>query len=340
MGDRPLRGHRQSRGLSAKKDHLARFHRGSYRRQPGVMMPIRVLLQTTIERGDDDWHIGRFSMLREHLAGLRAADGAPLCEITARDRATGDDDPVLAHLSEQPFDQAWIFAVDTGNGLTARECEALFQFHARGGGVLTARDHQDLGASLRGVRRLGSTHHFHRYQPEADETRRQPDDLNQQISWPNYHSGWNGDLQQILATDASHPLLLINGASGAGATISLFPAHPHEGAIAPSPEDPQATVVAQGRSSLSGRAFNLVVATERTPAPGGAMQGRVVAHSSFHHFCDYNWNLAAGAPSFVNDPPGSRVAADPNALDDIKAYVRNAVLWLSADGGAQDRHLP
>ena len=28
-------------------------------------------------------------------------------------------------------------------------------------------------------------------------------------------------------------------------------------------------------------------------------------------------------------PPGSQVAADRAALDDIKTYVRNAALWLA-----------
>ena len=36
-----------------------------------AMRPIRLLLQTTIPRTDDDWHVGRFSMLRDHLAGWR-----------------------------------------------------------------------------------------------------------------------------------------------------------------------------------------------------------------------------------------------------------------------------
>ena len=87
--------------------------------------PIRILLQTTIEHADDAWHVGRFSMLRDHLRALRTPDGDPLCAVTARDRETADDDPVLSRLDEAPFDQVWLFAVDVGNGLTPRECEAL-----------------------------------------------------------------------------------------------------------------------------------------------------------------------------------------------------------------------
>ena len=159
------------------------------------MKPIRVLLQTTIAHANDDWHVGRFSMLRDHLRALRTPDGNPLCEVTARDRETADDDPVLSRLDDAPIDQMWLFAVDVGNGLTARECDAVFEFHARGGGVLVARDHRDLGSSLCGIRCLAPIEHFHRYQPEADEARRADDDNNPAISWPNYHSGWNGDLQ-------------------------------------------------------------------------------------------------------------------------------------------------
>ncbi|HWW07284.1 hypothetical protein [Collimonas sp.] len=36
--------------------------------------PIKILLQTTIVSTDNDWHIGRFSLLRDFLAGLSGAD--------------------------------------------------------------------------------------------------------------------------------------------------------------------------------------------------------------------------------------------------------------------------
>lgn len=292
------------------------------------MRPIRVLMQTTIPRTEDDWHVGRFSMLRDHLAQLRGEGGAA-CEVTARDREGAGDDPVLSRLDDGAFDEVWLFAVDTGQGLTTREREALFEFHARGGGILIARDHQDLGCSLCGVPCLGALEHFHNFQPESEEVRRQSDDGNPQISWPNYHSGWNGDLQPIVATIPPHPLLFRDGRSSAGGILARFPAHPHEGAVGPPPGDPAARVVAEGRSTRTGRAFNLVVAAERTRADDGRLHGRIVAHSSFHHFCDYNWDLGRGAPSFVDDPPGQQVATDREALDDIKTYVGNAARWLA-----------
>jgi len=43
----------------------------------GTLMkrPIQILLQTTIPERLDDWHIGRFSLLREYLASLKDPAG-------------------------------------------------------------------------------------------------------------------------------------------------------------------------------------------------------------------------------------------------------------------------
>ncbi|HEY0171866.1 MAG TPA: hypothetical protein VGB98_12650 [Pyrinomonadaceae bacterium] len=92
--------------------------------------PIRILLQTTIAPVEDDWHVGRFSLLREHLSGLRDAEGQVLCEVTARDRGTnaGGGDAVLSRLDSTDFDELWLFAVDTGDGLTAADCEGITRF--------------------------------------------------------------------------------------------------------------------------------------------------------------------------------------------------------------------
>ena len=63
--------------------------------------PIRILLQTTIPSIEDDWHVGRFSLLTDYLSGLIGEDGQPLCAVTARDRtAPGAPDPVsYTHLT-------------------------------------------------------------------------------------------------------------------------------------------------------------------------------------------------------------------------------------------------
>jgi hypothetical protein len=54
------------------------------------MSKIRILLQTTIPFAEDDWHIGRFSLLAQELD--RAA---PNIEVVARDRGRRSH-PILA----------------------------------------------------------------------------------------------------------------------------------------------------------------------------------------------------------------------------------------------------
>src|SRR5215813_14908760 len=172
--------------------------------------PIRILLQTTIPPIADDWNIARFSLLSRYLANLTDDDGEPLCTVTARDRASppGMDDPILATLDGRDFDELWLFAVDTGDGLTGAECTAIGRFRARGGGVLATRDHMDLGSSICNLGGIGAAHYFHTRGPDPDESRHRPDDLDSpNISWPNYHGGANGDYQEIIAVPPVHPLL-------------------------------------------------------------------------------------------------------------------------------------
>ena len=60
----------------------------------------------------------------------------------------------------------------------------------------------------------------------------------------------------------------------------------------------------------------------------GADLGRAVAEATFHRFADYNWNTAAGCPSFVNEPPGNGLQREPRALNDTRDYARNIAEWL------------
>src|SRR5437667_6781149 len=173
--------------------------------------PIRILLQTTIPETEDDWHIGRFSLLCDHLASLKDEAGNGLCRVTARNRESGAgaDDPVLSTLDRSDFDELWLFAVDVGEGLTVADCEGITRFRQRGGGILTTRDHQDLGSSLCTLGGVGRAHFFHTRHREPDETRHTRDDQSTKtISWPNYHSGSNGDYQKITAVKPVHELLL------------------------------------------------------------------------------------------------------------------------------------
>ena len=293
--------------------------------------PIRVLLQTTIPTTADDWHIGRFSLLHEHLASLKDEAGNALCVVTARDRVVNaaGDDPVLSTLDKSDFDELWLFAVDTGNGLSKGDCEGITKFRQRGGGILATRDHQDLGSSLCTLGGVGAAHFFHTQNQDPDEANRAIDDqATKNILWPNYHSGSNGDYQRIEAVEPVHSLL--RDASGASRALEFFPAHPHEGAVGVPADERHARVIATGTSEASKRPFNLLVAFESAPDKHGNTLGRAIAESSFHHLVDYNWDISLGCPTFVEEPPGDGYMREPHALQDIKTYVRNAALWLAS----------
>ena len=291
--------------------------------------PIRILMQTTIPFEADNWHIGRFSLLRDELASLKDESGSPLCEVSTRDRENDSEgnDPVLSTLDESDFDELWLFAIDLGDGLSVSDCQGITRFRQRGGGIMATRDHQDLGTSLCTLGGIGRAHFFHSKHPEPDTSRHVPDDSNNTISWPNYHSGANGDYQTI-TIQIPHQLLLRPGAPGE--VIQFFPAHPHEGAVGVPEDEEQAHVIATSRSQTTGRPFNLVVAFESRLDDHNNTLGRGIAESSFHHFVDYNWNTDMGCPSFLTEPPGDGYKRNPEALEDIKTYVGNAARWLAA----------
>jgi hypothetical protein len=290
--------------------------------------PLRILLNTTIPTTEDDWSIARFSLLAEYLTSLKNDAGSPLCEVVARDRESdaNGDDPILSTLEHSDFDELWLFAVDTGNGLSDGDSKGILGFRQRGGGILTTRDHMDLGCSLCRLEGIGAAHFFHTQNPDPDPSRHCIDDpYTTYISYPNYHSGRNGDYQSITVPRPIHPLLL--NPTSASEVIEFFPAHPHEGAVGV-PANTQARVIATGRSLVSGRAFNLAVAFEREKDEQGNLLGRAIAESTFHHFCDYNWDVNKGCPSFVDEAPGNTMQ-EPRAIADLKAYLLNLVQWLA-----------
>jgi hypothetical protein len=292
--------------------------------------PIRILMQTTIPATEDDWCIERFSFLRDHLISIKDETGNLLCQVVARNReinAEGND-VVLRVLDTTDFDELWLFAVDNGDGLSVADCQGITRFLQRGGGIMATRDHQDLGSSLCTLGGVGQAHFFHTKHPDPDESHNMRDDQDTKtISWPNYHSGRNGDYQNIVPVEPVHQLLR-NPQSSSG-VIEYFPAHPHEGGVGPPEGDSSARVIAIGRSKLTARTFNLIVAFEGGQEQSGNRLGRALAHSSFHHFADYNWDTDAGCPSFVEEPPGDGMKRKPRALADIHAYVHNAALWLA-----------
>src|ERR1700747_137381 len=138
----------------------------------------KILLQTTIPYTQDDWSIERFSTLAEILSDSEDDSGNRKFEVVSRNRDThgNADDSVLKKLDETDFDQLWLFGVDVGGGITPMECEAIARFRARGGGLLTPRDAQDLGLSFCSLAGIGHAHHFHSLNPEPDPARLVVDD--------------------------------------------------------------------------------------------------------------------------------------------------------------------
>ncbi|HEY4078257.1 MAG TPA: hypothetical protein VGM26_15105 [Rhizomicrobium sp.] len=287
-------------------------------------MPKKILLQTTIPTTSDDWDIARFHLLSEFLDGQQAADGSKLFQVTARDRdGAAGPDSLLARIDETDFDQVWLFAVDTGTGLSPEDCAAISRFRRRGGGLLVARDHMDLGSSLCSLGGVGLANHFHSKNPESDPLRRRIDDpFTTAILWPNYHSGANGDYQEISPAGDLHPVL--RDSTNPQQALRFLPSHPHEGAVSAPTDNATARVIATGRSKITGVDFNIAVAFEPDEENGPA-----VAQSTFHHFVDYNWDVGSGAPSFVSEPPGRSLAERPEAMTSTKSYMRNLALWLS-----------
>lgn len=264
------------------------------------------------------------------MASVADESGNPLCNITARNRETNGagDDPVLSVLDTTDFDALWLFAVDTGNGLSVADCQGITRFRKRGGGILATRDHQDLGSSLCTLGGVGEAHFFHTRNLDTDESRHVRDDQDtKNISWPNYHSGSNGDYQRVSAVEPVHELL--RRAINPSGVIEYFPAHPHEGGVGVPAGQDHARVIATGMSQVTRRPFNLVVAFERALDDDGNTLGRAIAESSFHHFVDYNWDISKGCPSFVEEPPGDQIIREPEKLKDVKTYVSNLARWLA-----------
>jgi hypothetical protein len=292
--------------------------------------PVKILLQTTIPSIEDDWNVNRFSLLRDHLSSLRDEQGGALYDVTARDREVNEDgsDNLLKTLDTSDFDELWLFAVDQGDGLSVADCEGITRFRQRGGGILTTRDHQDLGSSLCTLGGVGRAHFFHTRHPDPDQSRHVRDDQDaKDISWPNYHSGSNGDYQKITAITPVHEVL--RNPDNASGVIEYFPAHPHEGAVGVPEGESHANVIATATSQVTGRPFNLIVGFEQTRDAHGNLLGRAIAESSFHHLVDYNWDTSKGCPSFLLEPPGNQIDREPAKLDDIKNYVANVARWLA-----------
>ncbi len=287
-----------------------------------MSMPINILLQTTIPFTENDWHIGCFSLLKKHLESLKDDNGDPLYSVMARDSdedETGND-RILKDIDASDFDELWLFAVDTGDGLSTEDCEAVTRFRKRGGGILSTRDHNDLGSSLCTIGGVGAAHYFHSKNPDPDPTRCCRDDEdNPDIDYPNYHSGANGDYQNI---DVAVPHELLTRPDGA--SIEYFPAHPHEGGIgSPNGNDWFASSPPERAKPPAGRSILLLRLMKRVMVPDGQLPNRVFIIS---------WIIIGilnqVARMGITEAPGDGYKRHPEALNDIKQYVENVARWL------------
>lgn len=266
--------------------------------------PIRILLQTTIPPITDEWHIGRFSLLRDYLASLTDENGEPLAEVTARDRGLpGNPDPVLSTLDRADFDELWLFAVDSGDGLHPADYEGICRFRQGGGALLVTRDPTHLGSSLRLLGSVGEAHHFRSHDLEREDT------------------GANGGFQEVTLVGDPHELF---ADPDTGGNLHYLPAPPQEGAVEAPPDDSSAHVIATGCSATTGHSVNLVVAFE----PVGN-EGRAVAQSSIHHFADDNWDPTIAAPSSAPKPAGDGIEDLLAGRRSTERYVHNLALWLA-----------
>lgn len=285
--------------------------------------PIKILLQTTIVPTEDDWSIARFGRLEKLLSAAVGRDGETLYDVTARDRGPLiAPDPILSKLDQSDFNQLWLFAVDVGDGLTSEDCQAISRFREAGRGLMVTRDHMDLGSSICELGGVGAAHFFHTRNTLDDPAQCVRDDpYTRDISWPNFHSGANGDYQAITPCLPVHPVLA--DPDSPSSALRYLPSHPHEGGVR-APEGADARVIATGRSKVTGNIFNIAVAF--SDGPGG---GRAIAQSTFHHFADYNWDVRTGSPSFVSEAPGDGLLNNPQAMADTHRYALNVAHWLS-----------
>jgi hypothetical protein len=284
-----------------------------------------ILLQTTIAYEADNWSIDRFSILADLLSKIEDESGNKAFQVTVRNRENlpSGEDRILSKLDDTAFDQLWLFGVDAGGGLGTEDCEAIARFRQRGGAILTSRDHQDLGISFCTLGGIGDANHFHSRNPEPNPDRRAVDDRDTpSISWPNYHSGSNGDFQLVEAALPLHPIMRNPG--NPSGRIEFLPAHPHEGAISvPQAAKQHSYAIAAGRSLTTWRPFSIAISFE------GSGTGRAVVDSSFHHFADYNLDPRKGCPSFVTETCSYRILENEQAATDARMYAQNIALWLA-----------
>jgi len=287
----------------------------------------RILLKTTIPYHPDDWHIGRFRRLTEHLRSLTNERGDALFAVDARDRLEDErgNDPELVHIAQSDYQQLWLFGVDRDGGLTFADLMGINLFRQQGRGLMLSRGPGDVGSSLHLLDTVGAAHCFNTVNPEADADRRVAD--HPQEDWPCYDSGADGASQTIRVVEPVHPLLRRTD----GGMIRQLPASPREGAVeVPEGAEGFARVIATGRSRRSRREFNLAVAFEHHQDRWGELAGRALIEACFQRFSDEHLDLEGNCTGRMAGLADVEVASPPDVLADTRAYFRNIALWLAA----------
>lgn len=285
--------------------------------------PGTALLQTTIAADPDDWCVERFS----HLARMIAAAGdalRPGFTVVAQNQPTSlaERQALESRLRDGAFDQVWLMAPDLDNGPDPGFFMALEEAVARGTHLVVATDHTDLGSSLL---KLGGclasiprTQTFGRQWPDLPSDREYANAECPGITRPCVVTGQNGGVQ-ICRIRSDHPILAID------TTIAghlVLPAHPHEGVL--TPHAPHQKVLLSSHSISSGRDQVTAVIDEDS----SGQRGVVLHHSTFHHFADFNQDVAMGCPSFVIDPPSEQIRQSPELLNDLRTYIASVVGYL------------
>ena len=280
------------------------------------------LLQITIPQNDDDWGSDRFSLLRQNIEiGCRQQDANASCIAQSYPTDQAAIESLHQDLRAGHYSQAWVIGADAGDTPGASFYQALEAARRQGTSIVYARDHADLGASVRNcsasLQSLGQTNQFRSLDTNPDPERTEYVNPNcPGILWPCVFTGQNGGVQ-LVEKMVDHPILAFDSLM---AKALVIPAHPHEGVLIPNSADQK--VLLQGYSVLSG-ASQISAVIEDQPGSGA-----VLAHSTFHHFADFNLDVSKGCPSFVTDPPSSQIADNPWILDDIRNYIRSAAAYF------------
>lgn len=268
----------------------------------------KILIQTTITGAEDAWCAQRFTK----LADVLRSDGHT---VTARNREPQPDgsDAVLSHLAESDFDELWLIAADRGNGLSPADVRGILHFRERGGGILAARDREDLGASLLNLGTIGAVNNFASYNRFRERRRFTRERIAASYATGMHRVPEHRAFRRIVPLEPVHDVLR-SGKSPSG-VVEYFPAPPHEGSLSVPAGLKHARVIALGANASTGRAQNLAVAIEGEIGGNGRPSGRAVAASSFHYFADPDWAERDGAPHAIEES--------------FNDYIRNLARWLA-----------